>query len=62
MSIVIPDLDGFLSAVVAGQPPGPHHYEFRCHPGVAAAIWQAAERVYLDEPPRLPAWGTAPAG
>ena len=42
--VQIDDLDQFLLTVVAGQPPLPRQYEFRCHPDVLAAIHRASEK------------------
>jgi hypothetical protein len=44
----IPDLDAWLLELVEGLEPGPHRFEFQCHPDVYIAIRDAADLPYRE--------------
>lgn len=46
---MIPDLDSWLTELMAGQPPIPGRYELRCHPDVFLALREASDRQTAGE-------------
>jgi len=45
----IPDLDGWLTDLMEGQPPIPKQYELWCHPDVLWALHEASDRQTFGE-------------